>query len=270
MPEDNYVEQSLDAWKDLGNLQYQDEKWVFRGQCKSCWTLRTTLERFCDNWEGPPKKMEKLLIREFRRKFHLYSRSIPNTNAQIEWLSIMQHYGAPTRLLDFTYSIYVAAYFALEGAKEDCSIWAINTKWALKMSRKNQNVAEINKLFKEHPIDEKSEARIGTKLLSGLIKACVFPINPFRLDMRLAVQKGVFMCLGDVTKGFDANLKSLERFKKGVIKFTIPFKLKQHFLQKLYDMNITRETLFPGLDGFAQSLSVHPPVLLMGGRTDLD
>ena len=54
----------------------------------------------------------------------------------------MQHHGAPTRLLDFTYSIYIAAYFALENAdpKADpdgsCAIWAVNGVWAMEQSMK--------------------------------------------------------------------------------------------------------------------------------------
>jgi hypothetical protein len=46
----------------------------------------------------------------------------------------MQHHGAPTRLLDFTYSIYVAAYFALESADADAAVWAVNAPWALRTS----------------------------------------------------------------------------------------------------------------------------------------
>src|SRR3989304_1877564 len=47
---------------------------------------------------------------------------------------IMQHYGAPTRLLDFTYSVYVAAYFAVEEAEDDCVVWAVDGPWVLQPS----------------------------------------------------------------------------------------------------------------------------------------
>ena len=42
------------------------------------------------------------------------------------WLALMQHHGAPTRLLDFTWSPYVAAFFALERTLGDGVVWAMN------------------------------------------------------------------------------------------------------------------------------------------------
>lgn len=51
---------------------------------------------------------------------------VPTTT--MEWLALMQHFGAPTRVLDITKSSYVAAYFAIEDATagDDCAVWAIN------------------------------------------------------------------------------------------------------------------------------------------------
>src|SRR5438093_2893211 len=44
----------------------------------------------------------------------------------LEWLALMQHYGAPTRLLDFTYSFWIALFFAFEEAENDCSVVALD------------------------------------------------------------------------------------------------------------------------------------------------
>ena len=57
--------------------------------------------------------VEIRLSREFRRAYHDYATHIPSQGSVIEWLALMQHHGAPTRLLDFSYSVYVAAYFPL-------------------------------------------------------------------------------------------------------------------------------------------------------------
>jgi hypothetical protein len=65
------------------------------------------------------RTIEARIIREFRRAYHQFSARVPDRESTVEWLSLMQHHGAPTRLLDFTYSVYVAAYFAVEDADSD-------------------------------------------------------------------------------------------------------------------------------------------------------
>ena len=75
--------------------------------------------------------MRDSIIRRFKRQYHLYSSASPDFDDHVEWLAIMQHHGAPTRLLDITYSPYVALYFALEGyvAGEEAAVWCIDQKW---------------------------------------------------------------------------------------------------------------------------------------------
>ena len=55
-----------------------------------------------------------------------FSTSLPAVDDDFQWLALMQHYGAPTRLLDFTWSPYVAAFFALERTLGDGVVWAMN------------------------------------------------------------------------------------------------------------------------------------------------
>src|SRR5207249_10091816 len=73
---------------------------------------------------------------EFKRRAHtdLQPHQVPAEGNAGEWLALMQHFGAPTRLLDVTQSPYVAAYFALEDAVdgvEQCAVWAVNKRWCL-------------------------------------------------------------------------------------------------------------------------------------------
>ena len=106
---------NLDSWESIAT--YSQTRWIFRGQKERNWNLRTSLERCFERQHIEPRAMEEVerdLIREFKRTYHNYATQVPVDSAILEWLSLMQHHGAPTRLLDFSYSIYVAAYFALE------------------------------------------------------------------------------------------------------------------------------------------------------------
>jgi hypothetical protein len=72
------------------------------------------------------------LIREFQRKAGLYSKSPPAWDDTMGWLALMEHYGAPTRLLDWTYSFFAASSFAVNELR--CNekvgeVWAMNTTW---------------------------------------------------------------------------------------------------------------------------------------------
>jgi hypothetical protein len=86
---------------------------VFRGQCSVDWGLQTSLEREFERCniaaEYYPHK-ERALLMEFRRRAHLYTKDLPEADDIVGWLALMQHHGAPTRLLDFSYSFYVACF----------------------------------------------------------------------------------------------------------------------------------------------------------------
>ena len=100
----------LKEFNSLGN------SYMYRGHSDSAWQLRTTLERSCGGKFSREfaNTCEHYSVEQFKSKFHLYDRENAKPESLLEWLSLMQHYGVPTRLLDFTTSPYVALYFALE------------------------------------------------------------------------------------------------------------------------------------------------------------
>ncbi len=83
-------------------------------------------------------------------------------------------------------------------------------------------------------------------------------VNPYRRSDRMAAQQGIFLCPGDVTETFEENLSQILRPRSNgnLIKLTIRPSLaaKREMFARLSRMNISRATLFPGLDGFATSL----------------
>ena len=113
-----FVTITVRTWKALAKRLQEfprDKEWVFRGQT-SDWPLTTSLERACNYanvaLEIRPK-VEYQMIRSFRRSYTEYDHD-KVLNDTLYCMALMQHYGAPTRLLDFTYSPWIAAHNALE------------------------------------------------------------------------------------------------------------------------------------------------------------
>jgi hypothetical protein len=173
----------------------------------------------------------------------------------------MQHHGAPTRLLDFTYSVYVAAYFALEEAESDSDsvVWALDGPWALQRAAallKRAGKQGTESMFK--PFMDKDEKLAESLFMTKPYVAAVWPINPFGLNERLRVQQGVFLIQGDISKPFLDNLSALSNGPTdNIVRIVIPESLRIPALRALWSMDISRAALFPGLDGFAKSLGVN-------------
>lgn len=254
------------------------EGWIFRGQ-SSDWPLKTGLEKACEEFEllKEAKYIEAQTIREFRRQYTGPDRELVN-NDTLYCLALMQHHGAPTRLLDCTYSPYVAAYFALE-KKPQCVdenkhsvIYCFNLRW-LNTDAQHQSIKGKVKRRSLYDKSRKSDLSFKRLYMSSNPQKLVTSVNAFHFNQRLTIQKGVFLCPGDVSKSFMTNFKGLKEWKKVTLKKREPYKgpplIKVEFnftreerikaLDALHHMNVSRTTLFPGLDGFAESLRVRIP-----------
>lgn len=114
-------------------------QWIFRGHASSEWELESTLVRMVkEAWQdsnGAPrwnkatilKRIEGQLAWDFASKAKLHGLDI-SFEKQVELLSAMRHFGVPTRLLDWTYSPFVALYFAFEEElkSDTAAVWAID------------------------------------------------------------------------------------------------------------------------------------------------
>jgi hypothetical protein len=250
-----------EGWAPLKEfLRLESEGWVFRGHRRTGWPLKSALERT----EAEDKAAhERELVDAFRRRaaVHVAPQIVPTDT--FGWMGLMQHYGAPTRLLDWTRSPYVAVFFAVEDTNEeegDRALWAIYTpvlQWAcvkaLVASGLSRDTAEALVFTRSH--------ELVSELVAGTVTAdAVFPVEPWQFDFRQAVQQSIFLCPGNVMKSFRDNLRAVAALCEpdwpgpAVVKVEIGPNVRREALQDLRMMNVTAASLFPGLDGFARSL----------------
>jgi hypothetical protein len=140
--------------------------------------------------------------------------------------------------LDFSYSLFVGLFFALEDAQGSCDVWAIDTDWVEETARRARAAGS---------------ARF------------VAPLNPFRLSQRHVVQQGIFLSQKDILATFEDNLASMAGIdsdagmKASLVRITVTgdLEVRNDLLRRLYRMGITRASLFPDIDGFARSLKTY-------------
>jgi hypothetical protein len=168
----------------------------------------------------------------------------------------MRHHGAPTRLIDFTYSFYVALFFAIENLQgESPLIWAINSSKLQDRVRTYLGIAESN--FTPGKCDD-----VFTKYFlredDTSFKSFVYQITPEFLNPRISIQQGTFLCPSNIRLSFQENftapLGNEVQLDKIIRLLRISPNLRVDALKRLYQMNITNASLFPGIDGLAKSL----------------
>jgi len=129
-PSDVTLPVGVESWEDLTRLAEELPGWVFRGQREHCWRLETTLERFVarHSIQAPLANVEQMILGPFQQRVSQVILDPPSAEDAMSWLGTIQHYGGPTRLLDFTYSLPVATFFALEEEPQSkrCVVWAVN------------------------------------------------------------------------------------------------------------------------------------------------
>lgn len=229
--------------------------WAFRGQENSTWALESTIGRILRTFNVHPSvwsQQEERVNRVFRRKAHLFLDHIPADEDDFQWLALMQHHGAPTRLLDFTWSPYVALFFALERASTSAAVWAI---CAPRVWQQKHKIPGIRNRVNTSDLYLREPGNYRKWYLNGTVPFVVQG-EPFVMNQRLIAQSGTFVVPGVIDRSVDVILTSYSHTDKLMVKLVIDAKkLRDEFMLHLYTMNITNASLFPGMDGLARSLN---------------
>jgi hypothetical protein len=251
---------TINKWDEFANIIFRQKgQWIYRGQRKDKnWPLATSLERALNNWsidlaKGPA--IERQLVRDFRRRYRGGDQDRVD-NDTLYCLALMQHHGSPTRLLDWTYSPFVAMKSAIESGAKQGVVYCLNAEWC------NQVVPKIvgDGAIRGRNSDglRNDSTFISLYMRDHNRRRFVFNENPFHLNERLIIQQGVFMCPGDIGSSFVDNIKAMDdwELEENIIKICLQLDDKgiRDFARVLVRMNVDSAALFPGLDGFSRSL----------------
>lgn len=242
-------ETRLESWSEFVAIADRLDDWVFRGQPNDVWPLVSSLTRhlqqYCPDTSLWPLREERS-IRIFRRKAHMYLE--PNSlDNDLRCLALMQHHGAPTRLIDFTKSPFVAAFFAMWHLQGDSAVFALNTPalW--------QAAPNFDPQLTRDEIDLRRPGNYEKYFASNRYGLVWFG-EPSTMDARLVAQSGLLVVPGKLDAPLEQLLACYEADIPLLRKFVLPRRIRSEALHALYRMNVTAATLFPGLDGLARSI----------------
>jgi len=228
-----------DYKKDLYNDDiFRYGEYVFRGQRDEKWKLLSSFDRIYGKYDWQERAdIEKQLIDRFIENV---KRIIPNANvdcfSDVKKKNLAQHYGIPTRLLDWSYSPFVALYFAYEESSSENGSVAI---WCLK---------------KDHEI---WNSNLGFELEENILSE----------NERQKRQLGCFSILNTPAKSIDEFVEFCEKqginVDNALTKMVLPCAERKRVLTELLSMNISASTIFGGYEGCARAAKTELELLLI-------
>ncbi|HPA62627.1 MAG TPA: FRG domain-containing protein [Spirochaetota bacterium] len=244
-------------------------KWVFRAAKNPDAVFLSEFER--NHPESANRaNIIKAYLSEFSSSISLYLKGdvAPHRNDILENLSLMNYYGAPDPLLDWSFSPYVALYSALssdEVLKKPITIFCINTGVLENICREFL-YSEKLRIPAEAPFGEYRRADIFDSVFDYSLKdnpGFIFPFNPTRKTISFLQRQGFFTFNGGFLKDFEYSLISMSKLcaKKNIAqpenfinKITISASASDEIMDDLFLMNITSMTLNNGIRGYAKSV----------------
>lgn len=222
----------------------------FRGQANARWHLIPGLYR---GWID--SSYEREIVRDFTLHSHLLIQHTPQN--YFEWLFLMQHYGMPTRLIDWSESYLSALYFAVSnrGSRANGTVWVLDP-WSLNEHAINMLSAPVA----DNPLLKPYALAIGEEGLGREIEAKLpVAIRPPRANPRINAQRGSFTLHGSLKTSLDTIAKSISNDSPHspirLHKILIDGQSKLRLRKELYFAGVTESVLFPDLSGLCGEIS---------------
>jgi hypothetical protein len=243
-----------ESWTHLLELLFADSwhaplgrhrsDFVYRGEAFLDAKLATSLQRL----GGDYATVERPLLRNFR-KYARYQ-DVP-ADSVWHWLALAKHHALATRLLDWTFSPFVALHFATafpRDYEEDGLIWMVDFVKTNEFLPKRLRDAVEREGMNAISADLLNELAPTLGEFDKLGDDFVVFFEPPALDDRIVNQYALFSLMPSPDARMDEWLASQEDLARRII---LPAELKWEVRDKLDQANITERVLFPGLDGLA-------------------
>ena len=210
-------------------------RYWFRGHGNLAWELKPSALRYTLR---PAREKALPLWNEFRRKAYWRVPDAPDTGDSLKWMQVAQHYGVPTRLLDWTESAVFALYFACMEPGRDGAVFVLNPV------ELNRNAFRSKKAIGPKILDAASDAEVlETYLhLDGVQREDGDPtvaMHPVLNNERMVLQRGAFTLHGSKQFGLD------QIQAPGLTCIPILGEPKEKLRQQLEANGIDKMTLFP-------------------------
>lgn len=218
-------------------------RWWFRGVTKTNHDLIPSGKR-----EGYSLQHEQRFYNEFYCRAGTRHARCPSESDLAGWLSLMQHYRLPTRLLDWSFSPLVAAYFAVEQSGESEAVGDVRV-WALAPAALNESQGFAPLLY---PLSAKSlrpllrPAKKGNDTTNKIVAEMAV-----EADSRMQMQQGAFTVHSSSTP-----LNLLADSHKWLRRFTVPAKCVSTLRRELRLLGYRADYLFPDLESLAKELKL--------------
>jgi hypothetical protein len=232
----------------------------YRGCCDQSHGLIPTLYRHPTTLDAP-----KLIALETKILSRFKQRSVPYQlrplTSSWEHLFFMQHFGIPTRLLDWTENPYVGLYFALCGKPDrytagtpvydsDAALWMLDpVAWNRKALEDIDWSGDVLTPGDDAPLSGYEPFQLPT-----MIRNYPVAIYGTHNSYRIVAQRGVFVIFGKSLLSMEETYRNLRFPPDTLLKITIPRTKIGSLMKELFDVGITDSVVFPDLDGLAKEI----------------
>jgi len=242
---------------DLSKWGREIKPW-FRGESGDQPPLCPKIANFSANEEN-------YLLHSFRRQAGALANSPPREGHTDMWLFKAQHYGVPTRLLDWTEGALLALYFAINRGNQNPRMYMLNPHHINELASGQElddyeyplSWVELGRLYValawEHRDLAKHDINPGQVAQWDLDIPLAFPAT--YQDQRMIAQRSCFTIHGTALKPFADIFQSKGiDFAPCLVEYEIDFKCREELLRELSILGISAATIFPDLDHLSQDL----------------